>query len=112
MSQKSKPEKKVLKRDIVEKIYQRTNGEIPKAVIHDVVTIAVDYIVNEVKEDRAVSVKYFGTFSPFRFKDRRGMNISTKKLAIVKGFNSLKFRAHSVFNSLLKKKRKKFQKKP
>jgi len=101
---------KLSKKHLTDKIYKRLNKAASKLVIHDVITVIGDHIVSELEKDRAFSVTNFGTFSPFRFHEHQGMDISSGAMQKVSSFRSVKFRPHAVFRLLLDRKRKKFEK--
>jgi nucleoid DNA-binding protein len=101
---------KLSKKDITDKIYKRLNKAVSKLVIQDVVTVICDHILSELEKDRVFSVTNFGTFSPFKFHEHDGMDISSGAIQKVSSFRSVKFRPHAVFRLLLDRKRKKFEK--
>ncbi len=67
-----------------------------------------DMLVN----DETVSVSNFGTLSPYRFHAHRAFDVTTGSVAYLQGFRTVKFHSHSVFASLLKTRRVRFEKKP
>jgi len=100
---------KITKAKLVDNIYKKLGGAVSKLVIRDVVTVICHYIQTELGYDRVVSVQNFGTFSPYRFHEHDGIDVSSGAMRHVEGFRSVKFLPHAVFRLLLKRKREKFQ---
>lgn len=101
---------KISKKNLTDKIYDRLNKAVSKLVIHDVITVICDHIVSEIEKDRAFSVPNFGTFSPCKFHEHEGIDISSGAMQKVNSFRFVKFHPHAVFRLLLDRKRKKFEK--
>lgn len=99
---------KVLKKTLVNNIYDKLNKTVTKLLIYDVMISVTDYIIDELSQDRTFSVNNFGTFSLCKFHAHKGFNIHTGKMQHVNGFKMVKFRPHAVFSLLLKRKRKQF----
>ena len=98
------------KKDITDKIYNRLSKTTSKLVIHDVVTVICEHMESELEKDRSFSVSNFGTFSPFKFHEHEGMDISTGAMQKVESFRTVRFHPHAVFRLLLNRKRSKFEK--
>jgi nucleoid DNA-binding protein len=99
---------KLCKKNLVDKIYESFNNTVKKLVIHDVITLITDHIVDELSQDRTFGVHNLGTFSPYRFHDHDGFDISSGEIQHVPGFKTVKFRPHVALRILLERKRKKF----
>lgn len=100
---------KITKQHLIDNIYKKLGGAVSKLIIRDVITVISNYIQEEVKQDRSVSIQNFGTFSPFNFHERGGLDVYSGKPLRMKNFKSVKFSPHAVFRSLLEGKRKKFE---
>jgi hypothetical protein len=87
--------------ELVNKIYNKFEGEIPKIVLEDVIRITCDHIREEVKNDRQYSIDGFGTFSSGYFKYNNSGN---------KYIKCIVFKYHVIFLSLSKRKRNMFKK--
>lgn len=89
--------------ELIDKIYNKFNGEIPKMVLEDVIRISVDHITEEVKCNRQYSIDGFGTFSSNYYKYAE----------IVPNYNNKKiiFKPHIIFLTLSKRKKNMFKKK-
>jgi len=103
---------KINKKDLTVNIHKRLGGVVSKNQIYDVITIICDYISEELLENRSVTIKSFGTLSPYVFHGHEGMDISRGEMRYVEEFRSVKFRPHHILLRLVQRKRKKFTRKP
>lgn len=101
---------KINKARLVDNIYKRLDGATSKLVIRDVIAVICNYVIEEMEHDRTVSIQNFGTFSPYRFHEHDGVDVSSGAMRHVEGFRSVKFLPHAIFRLLLNRKRKKFKK--
>jgi nucleoid DNA-binding protein len=101
---------RLLKKDIVDKVYNKLNGTVSRLIINDVINITYDYICSELEKNRVFSVINFGTFSIFKFQEHDGLDISSGLVHKVSSFHSVKFHPHAIFRMLLSRKRKEFEK--
>lgn len=95
----------ISKNKLISNVYKKLNGTIPLTVLNDVTLIVLEFMINEFKNYRPFSIKNFGTFSPFKFHEHKGIDVSTGKMRIVESFTSVKFRPHVAFLRLLKDKK-------
>lgn len=93
------------KKLLVNNIYFKLNKSISKKYIHDVVNIISNYISEEICNDRSVSIKNFGTFSPYIFHEHMAYDVCTGMKRFIPAFKSVKFRIHSEFQAILNKRR-------
>ena len=101
---------KISKEKLSDLVYKRLDRSIPKMVIYDVITVMFDYFANELFNNRAVSIKNFGTWSPFMFHEHEGINVATGVKQIVQSFRTVKFVPHTVFRKLLSISKERFEK--
>jgi len=99
------------KKTIVDNIYKHLGKTLSKNQIYDVVTVICDYLSEELIENRSVSIKNFGTLSPYMFHGHEGIDVSSGNMRYVEEFRSVKFRPHHVLWRLVKRKRKKILRK-
>jgi nucleoid DNA-binding protein len=98
------------KKDIVDNIYRRINGVVPKSYISDIVTVICDHVIEKLAEQLAFSVSNFGTFSVSVFHGHHGYNIASGDMQYVKSFKTIKFYPHDIFYNLAQQKKKRFVK--
>lgn len=101
--------KKLDKKKMVNLLYNRLNGTIPKKSIDDAIIFICDFLIKKVIDNESVSINNFGTFSPFIFHAHRAFNIAKGTIQQVKAFRSVKFRAHHTFLNFVLKKRDRFK---
>ena len=98
---------KIGKKKLIDLLYRRLNRELPKQQISDVIDVICEYLTKEIAENRSVTVRNFGTFSPYLFHGHDGWDFQTNKLCYRKPFRSVKFRSHHVFERLISRRKKK-----
>jgi len=96
------------RKEIVDNIYRRINGAVPKSYIHDIIAVICDHIIDNLSEQLAFSVSNFGTFSVSIFHGHHGYNIASGCMQYVNPFKTIKFYPHSIFYYLAQQKKKAF----
>ncbi len=66
-------------------------------------------IVREILGNQAISIKNFGTLSPYRFHGHKALDVSTGIVGSVKPFRTVRFHPHAVFLRLMEGRRDKFR---
>lgn len=99
----------VTRKDISKAIHKRINLSLKESQIHDVCSIIYEFLIEEIRNDRAVSVHNFGTFSPYLFHGHLARDVVTGQLIHTLPFRTLKFRPHVVLTALLEQRRSDFQ---
>ena len=97
--------KNLNKSQIVSKIYKRFNKALSKRKINDSINVICDVLIQELLANNAVSVKNFGTLSPYLFHEHIGMNVSSGRLQKISSFRSVKFHPHHTFITLIANRR-------
>lgn len=100
--------KTVTKKEIVSVIYKRYGRSLKRSIIRDAINVVCSMLEEDLLEDRSVSVKNFGTFSPYFFHGHIGYNVAHGKMQAVKAFRDIRFHPHATFLRLLELRRKSF----
>jgi nucleoid DNA-binding protein len=103
--------KRVSKNKIVDNIYNRLNGEIPKIVIKDSVNIILSHLCDKIEDNEVFTVENFGSFISYVYHGHRGVNIYTGDEQYIKPFLHVKFIPHENFAKLINQKKTQFKKK-
>lgn len=93
---------------LVDKIYKRLKGTVKKSDIRFAINIIINEIRNELINKRSISIKNFGTLTPYLFQAHKGINMFTKKIEMFPKTWSVKFHAHVGFLKLLELAKEKF----
>jgi len=99
------------KKKLTANIYKRLSGAISKNQIYDIITVICDYCSDELYNNRSITIKKFGTLSPYLFHGHEGLNIARAEMQYVDEFRTVKFRPHHILRRLVQRKRKKFVRK-
>lgn len=102
--------KRVGRQQIAVKMLSRLGGAVDKKDIYGAISIICNEISTAMIENRAVSIKNFGTFSPYLHPGRLSHDVHLGKLAQQKPFRRFKFYPHHNFIRLLKDRRANFLK--
>lgn len=82
-------------------VYKNTGKAIPQGVIIDIITIVCNYIIDEISENRSVSIENFGTFS---VRSSYGLKFTKQPKKI------LLFKLHTTFSKMWYVKKNRFRK--
>ena len=94
---------------IAKRIHKRLSGAVPYRTIHHAVGLIIDQIVQDLLQDQAVSVRYFGTLSPHSRLGHLAHDLSTGKVRELPVSRSVKFHAHSSLLALLQDRQEHFR---
>jgi nucleoid DNA-binding protein len=78
--------------------------------IHLAVNVIIDQLAFDLSENQAISVRRFGTLSPYVRKGRTAYNVSTGEMHETDNTTLVKFHAHESFTLLLQDKKVRFRK--
>lgn len=92
--------KSKFKKNIVQRIHARVNKSIPLSTIDSAVTVIINQIIEDLRNNYVVTVKGFGTLSPYLQKYRQLR------------YRTVKLHMHEFFRELVAMRRDRFLKKP
>lgn len=98
----------LIKKDLSNIIYKKLNKIISKPKIKKSIDIIINSLADELIEKKSISIKNFGTFSPYLFKGHKSFNVNTGNFIYIDSFLNIKFRTHYSFNKIILLKKKKF----
>lgn len=102
--------KYLIKKDIVNIIYKKLNKVASKKDIKKAIDILIKSMTEEFLNKNSISIKNFGTFSPYLFKGHNAYNVNNGNFLYIKNFISIKFRTNSTFKKILNAKKNFFKK--
>jgi len=103
--------KTVSKNKLVNIIYDRLDGTIPKLVIYDVIDIILDDFILRISNNESLSIANFGTFSSYVHSGHKGVDVSSGQEQYVKDFKYVKFIPHDSFTKFIEQRKNNFKKK-
>lgn len=103
--------KKIGRTDLTKSIYKQLNGAIPYRSIYYAVNVIVQEMAKEIILDRVISVKRFGTLSPYSIPGHLANDIMSGEVREIPTVRSVKFHPHESFLSLIKDRKDGFRKK-
>lgn len=89
------------RKDIEKFIYDKFDGKINLTNISDAVSAILDFLKTEITNDRPVSIKNFGTFSPFTVKSHLGIDVNSGRMRVTRAFMGVRLHPHASFLSLI-----------
>ncbi len=101
--------KVINKKELTTILSEKLNNTISKKDIYHSITIICEYLLDQIKDNKSVSVDNFGTFSPFIMKGHKGYHIGTNSLHKTPSLLMVKFRPHIVLINMLKRKKDEFK---
>ena len=110
MDQPDSTVKKTIKRDLVRRLYDRFGRAIPLRDVRSAVDVIVEEVVSALIQDIPVTVKNFGTLSPYQYHGHAAKHVGTGRMVEVKAFRTVKLNAADSFLKLLKDRRDRFEK--
>jgi nucleoid DNA-binding protein len=102
------PKKTINRTDLSKIIYARIGGSIPFNKIYQSVGLITEQISSDLISDQMVSVRNFGTLSPYVRVPHIAHNVNEGRLWCVKANRSVTFHPHEAFQSLIQDRREKF----
>jgi nucleoid DNA-binding protein len=96
--------KVISKTAIISSISKNMGESVTTRLINDVIDLTVDYIGNELLNNRSVSIRYFGTFAPYKMEGGTIKSIYTGEYMSFEPKVCIKFRPHEVFKVVLSRK--------
>lgn len=103
--------KNVRKRDLASRIHKRLDKLIKKQDIEHALDIICQELPDFIAENNSVSIKNFGTFSPYIYRGYFSKGIHTGETHWYKPFWTVKFHPHLNLTRLIKAGKEKFKKK-
>ena len=96
--------------EITSRIHERTNGAIPYRRIYDCVSKIIEEIKSDLLQDQAVSVRRFGTLSPYTIKSHKANDVTTGEVRVLPPKKSVKLHSHDSFSELISERQESFKK--
>jgi nucleoid DNA-binding protein len=96
--------------ELINRVYDRFGGAIPKLVLQDALREICDDLFHRISDEHSVFVHNFGTFMHSEFKSRQSVDIKTKELRSTKPFTNVTFIPDRVFADMIKQKKDFFNK--
>lgn len=93
----------VSKVHLARRIKKRFGGQISQRVIIEVINTIIDVMKQELLEDRTISVKNFGTLSPYIYHGHNAFNVVSGEKVYVESFRSVRFHTHAGMRNLMSK---------
>lgn len=104
---------KVFRKELETYIKLRIGAKVIRPTnIADAVSAILDFVKTEIINDRPVSIKNFGTFSPFLVPSHLGINVASKLMQVTRPHKSVRLHPHVSFTSLVDARRATFSKGP
>ena len=102
--------KKTIKNNLVRRLYERLGRVIPTRDIRSAVDVIVEEVVSSLVQDVPVTVKNFGTLSPYQYHGHAAKHVGTGRIINVKAFRTVKLNPAEAFWKLLSERRERFEK--
>jgi nucleoid DNA-binding protein len=102
--------RKTNKTHLVRLLYERLGRAIPIRVVRSAVNVVSDEIALCLVQDVPVTVKRFGTLSPYRYHGHPARHVGTGRMVEVKAFRTVKLHASEAFLELLSERKERFEK--
>lgn len=94
----------IRKAAIISSISKNMGESVTTRLINDVIDLTIDYIGNELLNNRTVSIRYFGTFTPYKMEGGTVKSVYTGEYIPYEPKIGIKFRPHDVFKVILSRK--------
>jgi nucleoid DNA-binding protein len=101
---------KTIKRDLIRRIYDRLGRAIPVRDVRSAVDVTVEEVASALVQDVPVTVKNFGTLSPYQYHGHAAKHVGTGRTIEVKAFRTVKLNAAEAFLKLLLERKERFEK--
>jgi len=95
---------------LVEKLYKRFGGAIPKLLIRDALQVICSDLCSRLSDQESVSVKGFGTLHTYEYGGHQGVDIASGELRMTEPFLNIRFVPHKNFSDLIDQKKSFFLK--
>ena len=95
--------------DIIDKVHNRFDGEIPKLIINDAIEIICEHLSDSLVNDQSVSIHNFGTLHTFILSGHLGTNVVSGELQYVKPKKNVRFSPHVTLTKLVEEKKSFFK---
>lgn len=97
--------KRTVRKDLINRIYKKTDGTIPFRKLYQAINLIVDGVTQDLVDNQIVTIGNFGTFSPCVRKGSLGNNVSIGKVMQSPEKKGVKFFPNISFLSLLRDKK-------
>ncbi len=95
---------------LVEKLYKRFGGAIPKLLIHDALQVICNDLCSRLTDRESVSVKGFGILHTYEYGGHKGVDIASGETRMTEPFFNVRFVPHKNFSDLIDQKKSFFLK--
>lgn len=103
-------EKKIIGRvDISKRLYSRLSGVLPHRTLYRCICIIIDQVTNDLAENHVVTVRRFGTLSPFFRSGHTSYDVSQHRVRYSEGFFTVSFHPHESFRTLIRERERNFR---
>lgn len=93
------------KSELASSIHKRLNGTIKSADVVKAVTIIIEQLAKDLVEDFVVTVRRFGTLSPYVVQEHTYVDLTTREVTTSPARRSVKFHVHEAFQKLISERR-------
>lgn len=93
----------ISKVNLARQIKKRFGGQISQCIIIEVINSMLDVMKEELREDRVISVKNFGTLSPYVYHGHNAFNVVSGEKVYVAPFRTVRFHPHVGMRDLMGK---------
>jgi nucleoid DNA-binding protein len=90
------------------KAIQKKSGNIPLQKVYQAIGLIVEQMASDLIKDQVVTVRCFGTFSPYVRQPHLAHDVHTGLVRDVKSSRSVKFHPHEAFKELIRVRQKNF----
>jgi nucleoid DNA-binding protein len=97
--------------DLANAIHERLGGSISHRKIYQAVGIIIEQITSDLVNDQVVTVRRFGTLSPYVRMAHLANNVRTGMIRKLRSVKSIKFHPHEAFTSLIHDRQERFRQK-
>lgn len=101
--------KKISRADLSKRIHLRLSGAIPYRTIAYALNVIIEQMAKEIIEDRIISVRRFGTLSPYSIPGHLAHDLSSGEVRTLPTKRSVKFHPHESFLFLLRDREDRFR---
>jgi nucleoid DNA-binding protein len=93
------------KLELASVIHKRLNGTIKYVDVLKAVTIIIEQLAKDLVDDLVVTVRRFGTLSPYVVQEHTYVDFTTKAVTKSPSKRSVKLHAHEAFKKLIAERR-------
>jgi nucleoid DNA-binding protein len=90
------------KKDLAKEIKKKMFNSVNEEVIKNALEVLIEELSKDLIDDVPISVKNFGTLSPYLYHGHFAYNVQTGERYNMKPFRTVKFNSHESFTNLVK----------